>query len=304
MSGGLVLGVDGGGTKTLALVADPAGRIVGRGEAGSSNSKSVGWDAATAALRAAIAAAGAQGPVDAACLGMAGADTDAERARLLAWLRAEGVARRAQVVHDADIVLAAARPLAEEAPWGIALVCGTGSVCAGVSRAGDRRRVGGWGYLLGDEGSGYDIAVRALRRATASADGRLRPTAVLQAALDHWRCASAEALSEALHARPPTRAEMAAFSAPVLGLAEAGDEGAREVVGAAAHDAAQMLETIAAWLDDPDAPVAFAGGVLLHSKIFRATLRAAIQAPIAEPVLIAEPAEGALALARRDARSG
>src|SRR4029453_12414402 len=78
--------------------------------------------------------------------------------------------------------------LAAGAPegWGVALIAGTGSFCWGRDAAGRSARVGGWGFLLGDEGSGYDLAVQALRLATQTADGRAEAHAILRAILDHW----------------------------------------------------------------------------------------------------------------------
>jgi len=301
----LLLGVDGGGTKTRALVGDAGGRVLGVGEAGSSNAKSVGFDAATAALRSAVAEAlaraGATAPLAAACLGLAGVETDADRQRMEAWLRTERLAARGIVVHDSEIVLGAAVPAAVTEPWGVALICGTGSVCLGVSRAGERRRVGGWGHLLGDEGSGYDVAVRALHRATASADGRYGETALVEAALAHWASGSLPALMDAIYARPPTRTEVAAFASRVVALAEAGDAGARDCLDAAASDAAHLLDTVVRWIADAEATVAYAGGLLRYSALFRQLVTSRVTVPISTPVVVDDPARGALVLARLDA---
>ncbi len=165
-----------------------AGRVLGAGTAGASNYQAVGFAMATQALRSAIAEAlrGAglppDAPLSAACFGMAGIGRPEDRARFEAWAAEQGVARRCAFVSDAELVLAAGAPDG----WGVALIAGTGSFCWGRNVAGQTARVGGWGYLLGDEGSGYDLAVQALRLATQTADGRAGRTAILRAVLDHW----------------------------------------------------------------------------------------------------------------------
>ena len=174
----LLLGVDGGGSKTVAWLAtgDPgeSPRTLGRGAAGPSNPLAVGFDTALANLDTAIDAAfrdaqSARCRVAAATLGLAGSDRGTVREKVEQWACGEfreasgeyrgasdrQLAERVVIVHDAALVLAAAVGNSS----GIALISGTGSLVFGRDTAGRTARAGGWGWLLGDEGSGF-----ALRR--------------------------------------------------------------------------------------------------------------------------------------------
>jgi len=142
----LVLGIDGGGTKTTALLADGEGRILGRGFAGSSNYHTIGLAAAGEALLEGIRAAFAEAeeaprPVAAACLGLAGVDRPEDRELIRAWAREARVAEEVLVVNDGAIVLAAGTP----DNWGVAVISGTGSIAWGRNPDGATARAGGGG---------------------------------------------------------------------------------------------------------------------------------------------------------------
>src|SRR5262245_11902462 len=180
----LIIGVDGGGTKTVAWVApldDSESTIVfGRGQAGPGNPRAAGFETAQANIGAAIEAALADANLPratavAACFGLAGAGREIEQRRMEAWAKDAGIAQTVRVCGDAEPILAAASPNNR----GVALICGTGSLAWGRNMAGEVARNGGWGYLLGDEGSGYAIALAGLNVAVRAADGRGQPTILL-----------------------------------------------------------------------------------------------------------------------------
>jgi N-acetylglucosamine kinase-like BadF-type ATPase len=167
----LLLGIDGGGSSTRAAIADSSGAVLGKGQAGSSNYQSVGFAAATWALHEAIDAAHMDAGIeshtrfDAACFGLAGAGWPDDQRRFTAWAAEYGIAINVRCVSDAEIILAAGTP----EQWGVALISGTGSVCWARSPDGSSVRVGGWGYLLGDEGSGQlDYVERPIRKSSGS----------------------------------------------------------------------------------------------------------------------------------------
>jgi N-acetylglucosamine kinase-like BadF-type ATPase len=199
----LVLGIDGGGTKTVAWLAlhkpevqakvgpdqqvesipslaVQTGRVLGRGIAGPGNPRAAGFDVAQANIDAAIeqAFADARLPrqaVVAANFGLAGCGRADEQQRIKSWAEGRDIAQAIQVTGDAEPLLAAASP----ENWGIALICGTGSLAWGRNQRGQTARCGGWGYLIGDDGSAYAIAVAGLRAAVRAADGRGNPTVLL-----------------------------------------------------------------------------------------------------------------------------
>ncbi len=296
----LLLGIDGGGSKTRALLADRELRLLGVGVAGSSNMQVVGLTAAAAAIAAAadeaLAAAGHPGAIPAAvCLALAGAGRPAEREQLLAWAGTHWAGRPVTVVTDGEPVLAAGTP----AGWGVALIAGTGSLC--LARASDGRlvRVGGWGYLLGDEGSGYDLAVRALRLATRTADGRADAHALLAAILSHLSLEQPEALVRRVYGGDTSPAAIAALAQPVVALAEAGDTHALALLAEGAGQLALMAKAAAHKLELAAAPLALAGGLLGASAALRRMIGAELGAAWEPVTYVDEPARGTLLLARR-----
>jgi len=299
----LVLGIDGGGTKTTALLADGEGRILGRGFAGSSNYHTIGLAAAGEALlegiRAAFAEAGeALRPVAAACLGLAGVDRPEDRELIRAWAREARVAEEVLVVNDGAIVLAAGTP----DNWGVAVISGTGSIAWGRNPDGATARAGGWGHLLGDEGSGYAIALEALRAVARAADGRAPATALSEAILSRLGLPSPAALIGYVYRRPLLPAEIAALAPLVDRAAGEGDEVAAGILRRAGEELALAAATVAErlGLGRPRLPLALAGGVLRRSALVREELLAALEGRgwQAEPAsVVDEPARGAVRLA-------
>ena len=162
MTSRTVLGLDIGGSKTQAVLAE-GGNVLGEALAGSANVSSVGTEEAGRQLDIILDRLGTK-DIHAVCAGAAGVDTPASEARLRDLLAERLPCAHIRVVHDSQLILAAAGVLD-----GVALISGTGSVAWG--RQGERHaRAGGWGYLLGDEGSGYWVAREAVRRTLVRVD--------------------------------------------------------------------------------------------------------------------------------------
>ena len=303
-----LLAVDGGGAKTQVLVTDLEGNVLARGLGPESNHHRVGFEAFAKALTIAIEGAlqhiiGARPRSDqpgwhtariaAACFGLAGVDGPEDEAQISRWIRQQGIAPTFRVLNDSELILAAGTPEG----WGVALIAGTGSVCLGRSPDGRVLRIGGWGHLLGDEGSGYSIAVRALHVATQTADGRANATALLDAVLRHWALADAEALIRHVYTPAMTQSDVAGLAAAVLNLAGRGDAAALGVLNEAGTELALHVETVVRRLNLKHPPLALAGGAL------RASLRKALQSSITSEMgpihFVADPSMGAVVLARR-----
>jgi N-acetylmuramic acid 6-phosphate etherase len=306
----LYLGIDGGGTHTVALLARAAaaGRdctwtLLGRGEAGPSNLQGVGVDKALAALDEAVATAFAaaglmRAPVAAACLGLAGAGRADDQALIRSWAERSRLAVRVEVTGDAPLLLAAGTPEG----WGTAVVAGTGSMAFARDRDGRTARAGGWGYLLGDEGSGYALALAGLRAVARAADERGPATILTERFLRAFRLKEPPELIAAVYGGGMDRAALAALAPLVLRAAEEDDP----VAAAIAQEAAEQLATTVAaaarklGLDRDAMPVALAGGILLASPSYRERLlKALVSAGLhaASVTLVHEPAEGAIRLA-------
>ncbi|MFO0867691.1 MAG: N-acetylmuramic acid 6-phosphate etherase, partial [Pirellulales bacterium] len=303
----LFLGVDGGGTKTVAWLAvrGPQGepQLVGRGKAGPSNPRAVGLPTATTNLQAAMQAAFHDAgreptPVQVACLAIAGAGRPEEQAALREWALAQQVAREVLVTHDAEPVLAAGTPDL----WGIALIAGTGSLAWGRSPDGRTARCGGWGYLLGDEGSGYAVGAAALQAVLRAADGRGPSTLLTAPLLNHFQVERVEALVGAVYGAADFRSRIAAASRCVVAVARQGDEVARKIVAQATAELAETVAALARQLDfrPGSYPLAVAGGLLDVDP----TLVTAVEAQLAQRGMapqslqqVPDPVAGAVRLA-------
>lgn len=298
----LFLGVDGGGSKTLAVIVDEAGYERGRGVAGSSNHEVVGLERAVGAIRDAVGKASAVAhthlPVTAAWVGLAGIDQPRDIELLAPAVRS--FAGRVRISNDAELVLSG---LPHQV--GVAVISGTGSIALGHDAQGTLARVGGWGHVLGDEGSGFGIGREALQCAVRAADGRGPATALLDTILGHWQLPAPEALLERVY---PTfdKTAIAALAPLVLARAREGDSVACKIEARAAHELALAVMAVTRKLGfvAGPLPVAFGGGVLIHEERLRAlVIRHIARTWSVDPVLVEEPASSA-ARALADWRPG
>lgn len=304
----LVLGIDGGATKTVAWLALRSGggesSVVGRGMAGSANPQAIGFDAALENLDRAIASAFDEagvkpGPLAAAVLGLAGWDREQNRRVLYDWAEKRRLAARLRSVHDAVPLLAAGSP----EDWGVALISGTGSFAFGQTADGRTVRVGGWGYLFGDEGSGYQIALAGLRAAAKSADGRAPPTRLVDALLGRLDLREPPELIPAVYRFAHDRARIASLADVVTQAAEEGDAQAQGLLDEAAGELAAMVAAVARHLGFSGGtfPLALTGGVVLGSERLRKALEARLSSLGCGPASVAcvrEPVTGAVKLAQ------
>ncbi|HEY3970026.1 MAG TPA: BadF/BadG/BcrA/BcrD ATPase family protein [Solirubrobacteraceae bacterium] len=273
LSARFVMGVDGGATKTLAAVLDLQEQTLHLGHGGSSNPDAVGATAATNSLvRAtdeAIARAGIEREqLDAAVLAIAGTDTDAVTAHVrercpATWL----------VVNDVVGAWAAAT----EAHPGVGVISGTGSNVLGIGPDGRAWRAGGWGHVLGDEGSGYWLAVQSIKAALADREASGPRTDLSAAAIDFFGVRSIEALATLVYAKPLSKGEIAAFAIETARVAYAGDEVA---VGLYARAAKELAGQIAAVIEQTglagEFPVGLIGSAFKAGELFVAPLSGAI----------------------------
>jgi N-acetylglucosamine kinase-like BadF-type ATPase len=306
----LVLGIDGGGTKTAAWLAPRVGGqgspIFGRGSSGPANFQAVGADAAIDNLNVAVDAAFEESgiapeSVAAAVLALAGSDRDENRQQVERWAMERRLARRFRVVNDALPVLAAGSPEG----WGVALICGTGSLCFGQSRDGRSARAGGWGYLFGDEGSAYAMAVAGLRAAAKAADLRGPPTRLLQALLNRLGLRKPEELVLSVYAMAAEPAAVASLAEEVTRAAAEEDAVAEKIIDGAADDLAAMVGTVAKKLNLSSLafPLAVAGSVLLGAEGLQSRLVARLRALKLDPAPLTgveEPVIGAVKMAQAE----
>ncbi|HEY8825046.1 MAG TPA: BadF/BadG/BcrA/BcrD ATPase family protein [Candidatus Limnocylindria bacterium] len=297
MTSPLVVGIDAGGSKTRAFAVDREGAVVGRGAGGGANLLS-SPDPAGSIAAALTESLGSAKP-EAVVLSCSGGDRPADREKGRAILtQLVGPAVRIEVTHDAIAALYAGNP----AGCGVVLISGTGSIAFGRNDEGDERRAGGWGYLIGDEGSAVWLGLEGLRAAAHHADGRGAGTTITAHVLRELGVQSFMEVIPELYGRPhPAPAILASVRAVGRAAAES-DAIAVSIVQRGAHSLARAASVVAAELRLEDGPVYLAGGAFeslpslgraVRGELLRMLPRATVE-PVSE-----EPAMGAARLAMR-----
>jgi N-acetylmuramic acid 6-phosphate etherase len=311
--GGLLLGVDGGGQTTQAIITSADGAVTGRGLAPQCNHHRVGFEAACAAVKTAVDGAFSQlaiaagekgtgaswtepGLIQSACFGLAGINTAQDQGLFGSWLMQVGASFPATFTNDAELLLGAGTPEG----WGVALVSGAGSVAVGRTPYGRSLRVGGWGHLLGDEGAGHQIAVEALKLATQAADRRGGSPVLLKAALSFWNIQNPADLIAKIYRADTSAEDIAGFAVRVLELAGRRDPHACLIADRAAKSLALHIDTVVQELKLMRPPVAM-GGATMRASLKRLVLER-VTVPLGESTIVMDPLRGAVTMARRLAR--
>ena len=237
----LAIGIDGGGTKTLAwlgrlknsehvtlsLKSDDINRatsndmeVLGRGESGPSNPLAVGFEVACQNLELAIELAFADAKlkrftVQQACFCLAGAGRREEQEKIESWARTASIAGHPRVIHDGEAILAAAK-----LEHGITLIAGTGSLAWGRSVQGDSARSGGWGYLLDDVGSGYWLGLEALKAVVRAADFRAPETELTTAILKRFDLREIAEVKPLIYSQASAKHHIASLAEDVFATAQ------------------------------------------------------------------------------------
>jgi glucosamine kinase len=295
------IGIDGGGTQTTAVVTDEHGTELTRldGEPGIVNV--LDPEAGAHQLAELASAAPAQAGVDARAsvlvCALAGAGREPERTRLEQRLSAQGLAEEVRVISDFEAALHDAFGDGS----GILLISGTGSSAWARHRDGRTARAGGWGEIIGDEGSGYSLGVAALRYCLRAHDGRGADDRWIQLVLGNTGVATPEGLVR--WSAAATKGEIAALAPLVFEALSHRVAGAHALIEDAASDLAlhvgALFERLKPWDEPPT--VALAGGMTapgrpLREQAVRAIGRLGLKLPILERSI--DAARGAAALAR------
>jgi len=302
-----VLGIDAGGTKTVCVLADAHGAIVAEARGPGANLHAAGELAVEKVLHELMEEAiGDREVVPAAiCLGIAGVDRADEMQIVRAIMRRIGHKSRVLVVNDALIALVAG---ARDDP-GIVIVAGTGSIVYGRSGAGEAARAGGWGHMIGDEGSGYWIGREALAAVMRGADGRGPETALTDEILGHFGVADVSRLPRIVYDREMPRMSVAELGPIVQSVASSGDAVALRILERAAEELVLAARSVTSRLEMRGDAFTFflSGGVFrvvpwladeLAHRLVEVAPRSLVQ------VLRQEPAVGAVWLALAEARGG
>ena len=285
------LGLDGGGTKTTVLVGNENGKVLYKTVGETINYCAVGMENARKNMKMMLDTVAQETGIEhfaGVCIGMSALFGRASEEETAAFC--DGIFSADKIIMDSDLYIA----LAATGETGAAAVgiCGTGSMTCGRTPDGKIITKGGYGYLLGDEGSGFRIAQDGLFAAVRAAEGAGEATSLLQAALDFWNVKNAPALIDVFYDPPMKRNQIAKFAPCVIREAENGDCIAMQVVK---NQAELFADTAKALLKElpQDIPFYVYGGIFEHNKLFRDLFANEI-ADRKVVLLTKTPAEGAL----------
>jgi N-acetylglucosamine kinase-like BadF-type ATPase len=265
------IGIDGGGTKTLGVIADQTGQIFAHAVTGATNMNSVGKLKTLERLRELLDALRNQKPemfeqVSIVFAGLSGVEQIERRQEIAAYI--QGVAGGAvEILVDNDAVIAL-----YSGTWGepgIVQIAGTGSITFAENDEGNRGRAGGWGYLISDEGSGYSLGREGLAAVFRAHDGTGNPTELTPLVLKHFQVGTVPDLISSIY-QEQARERIAGVSRLVTEAADLGDEAALAIVNRAAEEQAVCIAAVKEKLFEADqvVPVVLAGGVFNRHDLF------------------------------------
>jgi N-acetylglucosamine kinase-like BadF-type ATPase len=302
-----VLGIDVGGSKTVCLLADEEGQIEATAREEGANLQGVGELALEKVLHTVMEKTISERDVrpSAICLGIAGVDRAADEAVVRSIMKRIGYKARILVVNDALIALQAG---IGNGP-GIVIVSGTGSIAYGRNTEGEASRAGGWGSVLGDEGSGYWIGRLALRAVVRHADGRGRPTALTPSLLGHFHAERAAELIQKIYHQEVAPRAIAELATYVQQARDEGDVVATAILNQAAEELITAASAVMTRLDIKDDEFTFVlSGGMFHAVPWlcdRLKLLLPALAPRSRVIrLEREPAVGAVQLAIDELHGG
>jgi N-acetylglucosamine kinase-like BadF-type ATPase len=303
-----VLGIDAGGTKTVCQLADEHGEVLAEARRGGANLQAVGELEVEKVLHQVMHDAIGDRDVRPAaiCLGIAGVDRpdDAEVVRDIMKRIVHNKAR-VLVVNDALVALEAGAP----GRPGVVVIAGTGSIAYGRNERNEAARAGGWGYMLGDEGSGYWIGRAAVRAVLREADRRGPATRLTELLLQYYGVSRPQDLIHLVYQGTLRPAAIASLAQCVQTAFSDGDpvaigilRGAADQLESSALSVARRLEIVGS-----EFPFVLAGGIFravpwLEEELAR---RLSLASPRSRTILLdIEPAAGAVLLALAEARGG
>ena len=264
-------GFDGGGTRTTCVLCDSRGSVLGVGSGGAANYHNRGVDDALASLRGAFESALSRSGLERdllrleACFGLAGLDSPKDLSIMRAAIGSTALApgRRSEYLVENDWRTALAGAFID-AP-GVVLIAGTGCVAA-AQRGGEVVRVGGWGLVVDDRGSGYDIGRDALYAAMRDYDGRGPKTRLLKMIMKRLKVSEPQGIIERVYVDQIPASEIASLSILVSGAAKSGDAVAARILQEKAGILGELVVSAASSLD----MLATSFGVFFNGGVFKA----------------------------------
>lgn len=266
-----ILGIDGGGTKTRLLMTDATGNLIAESESGPSNINADGYDSVRQVLQELVASTvkkAGVAPLDciSLCMGAAGAGRTREKDAIKEIFKDIGFECRLEVTDDVTTALYGGL----DGNVGVMVISGTGSICLGRNKKGERFRCGGWGHVIGDEGSGYDIGRRILCSIMRGFDGREPQSAMMPMILEFLNLGGPEDLIEHIYRSGTGKKEIAALATFADAGCAAGDAAAVSILEHSAQELHHAVSTVISRLGFTGGlEVCTGGGVLAGSEYLR-----------------------------------
>jgi N-acetylglucosamine kinase-like BadF-type ATPase len=301
--------VDGGGTRTIVQVADLSGEVVAESESGSSNYKSVGIKIAKENINKAVFKVidllnnSKEFTFKNACFGLSGNDSCEDRDiyhKIIFNSKIKDYLNPASTIicNDTRIGLAAG----SNSKNGIMIICGTGSNCYGINEEGKEAKVNGWDYILGDEGSGYAVGIKALRALMKAYDGRGENTLLFKTILEDLNIKNVSELIRWAYIDSFSKDKIAAIAKTVCRTAEMGDRISIKILEEEAMEAVNSVTVVANKLNiaDKKFDLVFVGNLFKCEKYFKSVLMKKLKSKFTQinfMPLTEKPVEGAIKLA-------
>ena len=298
------LGIDGGGTKTHAVITDASFKVIGEAFSEASNALRVGLEEAVLHIDQAVNEACLRAGIEprdiaSACAALAGISHPIHYHTMKDALDERLGLNHLELVTDARAALAGAL----DGQPGVVLIAGTGSIAMGMNEAGEQSRSGGWGPTLGDEGSGYDIARQALKAVISSFDGRAPKTLLTERVCKKLGIASAKDLPGVIYNSDSESVEIASLARVVAEAASEGDPTARDILARAGRDLSELVVSVIRklGLESKSFRVACVGSVFKSGECILGPLGEAVLAVAPKAVIgppLFPPTIGAVKLAQ------
>jgi len=303
-----VLGVDGGGTKTLARITDIKGNTVSESLAGSGNFKSVGKETAIKNIEKVVTESiekisSLEGfSFSNACFGLSGLDSPKDEKTYLDLINASRIPqflkKEILICNDSKIGLLAG----SDEKNAIMIICGTGSNCYGINEHGEEAKANGWDYILGDEGSGFSIGLKALRSVMRHYDGRGSSTLLSDNLLKELELDDIPELIEWTYQEPFGVDRFAALARIVCRTAAEGDKRCKDILSEEAHEASLTVGTVVKklGLEKKKFDLVLVGSVFRCEKFFKDVFEKKLKDRFDEVCfkpLTEKPVKGAIKLA-------
>lgn len=264
-----IIGIDGGGTKTALKLSDTEGFLITENEGGACNINSMGETVVQNMLKELINSSIIKSgikleQVKVICIGTAGVDTDKDKLILEKIIRTTGFKNKIVVTNDSEIALYGGVGGKE----GVILISGTGSICYGRNIQGESKRAGGWGHLIGDEGSGYYIGINAINRITKAYDGLEEKSVMTDLILEYLKLENAEGLLEFVYKSGAGKSEIAALAKIVDEAYKQGDSFAEEILLKSAFELFLCSKAVIDYLklNNKEITLAVNGSVITKNK--------------------------------------